>query len=148
YRRRAAQRRRCNTHRSPGSAFGRPRARRRRHRWDGPLPAAHQGGRLRRARSPPFLAWELNVTTSRRPILGIHMGDPAGVGPEIHAKALANPAITSSCRPIVIGDRSVMAATLEILHSPLELRAVGSPAECRFAPGTIECLDLGNVDAA
>ena len=82
-----------------------------------------------------------------RPVLGITMGDPAGVGPEITARALAQPAVTSSCKPVVIGDRSVMAATLELLHSPLELHAVGSPAECRFAPGAIECLDLGNVDA-
>ncbi len=83
-----------------------------------------------------------------RPVLGITMGDPAGVGPEIIAKALAQPAVASSCKPVVIGDRSVMTATLELLHSPLELHAVGSPAECRFAPGAIECLDLGNVDAA
>ena len=82
-----------------------------------------------------------------RPVLGITMGDPAGVGPEIIARALARPAVISSCRPVVIGDRSVMAATLELLHSPLELHAVGSPAECRFAPGAVECLDLGNVDA-
>ncbi len=41
-----------------------------------------------------------------------------------------------------------MAATLGLLRSPLELHAVRSPAECRFEPGTIECLDLGNVDAA
>ncbi len=82
------------------------------------------------------------------PVLGITMGDPAGVGPEIIAKALAQPVVASSCKPVVIGDRSVMTATLELLHSPLEVHAVGSPAECRFAPGAIECLDLANVDAA
>jgi len=87
------------------------------------------------------------VTAARVPVLGITMGDPAGVGPEITAKALAHPEVVASCRPVVIGDRSVMAATLELLHSPLELHAVGSPAECRFAPGAVECLDLGNVDA-
>jgi 4-hydroxythreonine-4-phosphate dehydrogenase len=88
------------------------------------------------------------VTIQHRPVLGITMGDPAGVGPEITAKALAEPAVTSSCKPLVIGDRSVMAATLELLRSPLGLHAVKSAAECRFSPGVIECLDLGNVDAA
>jgi 4-hydroxythreonine-4-phosphate dehydrogenase len=86
--------------------------------------------------------------TPYRPRLGITMGDPAGVGPEITAKALVQPAVTASCKPLVIGDRSVMAATLDLLRVPLELHAVRSPAECRFQPGTIECLDLGNVDAA
>ena len=83
-----------------------------------------------------------------RPTLGITMGDPAGVGPEIAVKALTQPALASSCKALVIGDRSVIASTVELLRSPLRLHAVSSPTACRFEPGTIECLDLGNVDAA
>ena len=86
--------------------------------------------------------------TPQRPLLGITMGDPAGVGPEITAKALTLPEVTSTCRPVVIGDRSVMAATLELLRSPLRLHAIEKVAECNFSAGTIECLDLGNVDMA
>src|SRR5499425_1583518 len=86
--------------------------------------------------------------TGRPPLLGITMGDPAGVGPEISAKALALPDVTSACRPVVIGDRSVIEATLAMLRSPLALHVVSKPAECRFERGTLECLDLANVDAA
>ena len=60
-----------------------------------------------------------------RPVLGITMGDPAGVGPEITVKALARPDVAASCRAVVIGDRSVMAATLELLRAPPPPR--GSP---------------------
>jgi 4-hydroxythreonine-4-phosphate dehydrogenase len=80
-------------------------------------------------------------------VLGITMGDPAGVGPEITAKALARPGIAEACRAIVIGDRSVMAATLALLRSRLTLHAVASVDECEFEPGHLECLDLANVDA-
>ena len=85
---------------------------------------------------------------SRLPVLGITMGDPAGVGPEITAKALAHPDVAASCRAVVIGDRSVMAATLDMLRSPLALHAVTRVADCAFAAGTLECLDLARVDAA
>ncbi|HET7875591.1 MAG TPA: 4-hydroxythreonine-4-phosphate dehydrogenase PdxA [Methylomirabilota bacterium] len=85
---------------------------------------------------------------SRIPLLGITMGDPAGVGPEITAKALARPDVAASCRAVVIGDRSVMAATLDLLRSPIALHAVARVGDCAFAPGTIECLDLATVDAA
>lgn len=88
------------------------------------------------------------MTTARVPVLGITMGDPAGVGPEITAKALARPEVAASCRPIVIGDRSVMAATLALLRSPLTLHAVTSVEHSEFKPGHLECLDLANVDAA
>ncbi|MBI2527741.1 MAG: 4-hydroxythreonine-4-phosphate dehydrogenase PdxA [Candidatus Rokubacteria bacterium] len=82
------------------------------------------------------------------PRLGITMGDPAGVGPEITAKALATPQVASTCRALVVGDGATLQATLDLLHSPLRLHAVSGLAECAFAPGTIECLDLRNVDPA
>ena len=107
------------------------------------LAAAHQGGRVRGRRPPRHDPGRNPVTTARVPVLGITMGDPAGVGPEIIAKALAHPEVTAACRPVVIGDRSVMAATLALLRSPLTLHAVKSVAECTFEPGRLECLDLG-----
>ena len=85
--------------------------------------------------------------TADRPVLGITMGDPAGVGPEIIARALGRDDVTASCRPVVIGDGGIMAAALAMLHSPLRLHAVERVAECAFAPGTVECLDLANVEA-
>ena len=42
-----------------------------------------------------------------KPIVGITMGDPAGSGPEITIKALADPEQYTYCRPIVVGDVKV-----------------------------------------
>ena len=39
----------------------------------------------------------------KNPILGVTMGDPAGVGPEIIARACAEPGVRQTCRPLVIG---------------------------------------------
>jgi 4-phospho-D-threonate 3-dehydrogenase / 4-phospho-D-erythronate 3-dehydrogenase len=82
-----------------------------------------------------------------RPLLGITMGDPAGVGPEITARALAVPEVAAACRPVVIGDAGIMRAALEMLRSPLELVTVGRVGDCAFQAGTLECLDLANVDS-
>ena len=49
----------------------------------------------------------------KRPILGVTMGDPAGVGPEIIARALAEPAVIASSRPVVIGSAAIMKEALE-----------------------------------
>ncbi len=40
----------------------------------------------------------------RRPIIGITLGDPKGIGPEIIQKALGKPLIRKVCRPVVFGD--------------------------------------------
>jgi 4-hydroxythreonine-4-phosphate dehydrogenase len=39
------------------------------------------------------------------------MGDPAGIGPEVVLKALAEPAIKRSCRPLILGDWGVFERT-------------------------------------
>ena len=82
----------------------------------------------------------------KRPILGVTMGDPAGVGPEIIARAAAAPAVRRDSRPVVIGAAATMQAALELIGSPLALHAVARVGDCRWADGTIEVLDLANVD--
>lgn len=59
--------------------------------------------------------------TDRRPILGLTMGDPAGIGPEVIAKALARPEVSRLCHPMVIGSRPVMERTVLALHLPLKV---------------------------
>jgi 4-hydroxythreonine-4-phosphate dehydrogenase len=93
-----------------------------------------------------------------RPILGITMGDPSGIGPEIAAKALGKEAVFLRCRPLVVGDAAVIEkAVREAACRPdIAVRAVSSVRDCRFAYGTIDVLvaadagepKIGRVDAA
>ena len=83
-----------------------------------------------------------------RPIIAITMGDPAGVGPEIAVRALADVATFRICRPLVVGDASVLQATLEGMGARLALHPVSAPAQAQFVPGQIDVLDLHNVDMA
>ena len=45
---------------------------------------------------------------ARKPIIAVTMGDPAGIGPEVILKALADPAIKKICRLLVLGDWGVL----------------------------------------
>ena len=45
---------------------------------------------------------------SELPLVAITIGDPAGLGPEVVAGALAHGQVGQVCRPIVIGDRRVL----------------------------------------
>jgi len=81
-----------------------------------------------------------------RPILGITMGDPASIGPEIAAKALADPSVYAKARPFVIGDKNCMADALRITKLTLNLASIAKVADARFTHGVIDVLDLANVD--
>jgi 4-hydroxythreonine-4-phosphate dehydrogenase len=81
----------------------------------------------------------------RLPIVGITMGDPAGVGPEVIVKALARPDAYAFCRPLVVGDTKQLARADRLLGLKQRCVAVRSPAEAKFTRGTIECIDTGAV---
>ena len=79
-----------------------------------------------------------------RPILAITMGDPAGVGPEIAVKALADPAIYADCRPLVVGSPFIMQRAAGFVNQPgIKINAVGSVGEAKFECGVIDVLDPG-----
>ena len=82
----------------------------------------------------------------KKPILGISMGDPSGIGPEIAVKALGHREIYGKCRPMVIGDLGAMKDAIRITGSNLSLRPVKNPKEAKFEYGEIDLIDLGNVD--
>ena len=82
-----------------------------------------------------------------RPIIGVTMGDPAGIGPEIVIKALLNPEVQRISRPIVIGDYNVLKHTLKMLKvEGLEINRMERIDQTKFTKGVIDLLDLNNVE--
>jgi len=80
-------------------------------------------------------------------LIGITMGDPAGIGPEISLKAFANNALYDQCRPLLIGDASVLAYYLK-QHPELSLtlNVIEEPSEGKYVYGIIDLIDLNLID--
>ena len=78
-----------------------------------------------------------------RPILGITMGDPAGIGAEISVKALMKKEVYNKCIPIVIGDYEAIRDANEFCKTGLQLREIKEVEEARGEFGTIEYINLG-----
>jgi 4-hydroxythreonine-4-phosphate dehydrogenase len=83
-----------------------------------------------------------------KPVISITMGDPAGIGPEIVAKALSQPFVYELCRPFVIGDSTVMKMGMDVAGLGLKIFSIKGLDEARFQYGTIDVLDLKNVDTS
>lgn len=80
-----------------------------------------------------------------RPIVGISVGDPGGIGPEVTVKALAVPRVYEQCRPLVIGDASVVRDALRFTGLSLAVNAVDSPEKGIYKLGVVDVLDMGNM---
>ncbi|HKT64140.1 4-hydroxythreonine-4-phosphate dehydrogenase PdxA [Burkholderia sp. 22313] len=82
-----------------------------------------------------------------RPIIGITMGDAAGVGPEIIMKSLAHASVYEQCRPVVIGDAARLRDAGRRAGVDLEVRTVSRPADGAFRLGVVDCIDLALIPA-
>src|SRR5688572_25255860 len=80
------------------------------------------------------------------PIIGITMGDPASIGPEIAVKALLNKDIYSICRPLIVGDARVFEDIIKRLNLQASINAIEKVADAKFEYGVIDVFDLKNVD--
>lgn len=83
-----------------------------------------------------------------RPIIAITMGDAAGVGPEIVVKALALEEMYALCRPVVVGNAGVLAQARQMLGLRVNLHPVADVGAGCFELGSIDVLDLANIDLA
>ena len=90
--------------------------------------------------SPPY-------PSNERPIIGITMGDPAGIGPEIIVAALQNPIIQPLCQPLIFGDVNIMKKAVALKKSNLTIHSVlPSPPEQRIAAKDIISMDALPAD--
>ncbi len=83
-----------------------------------------------------------------RPILGITMGDPCGIGPEVIARALERKECREICRPLVIGSAAAMQKAVEITGAKLVVHPVSNVSEAKFLPGIMDVLDQRSVDVS
>ncbi|MCE8020567.1 4-hydroxythreonine-4-phosphate dehydrogenase PdxA [Halomonas sp. MCCC 1A11036] len=79
------------------------------------------------------------------PVVGITMGDAAGIGPEVIMKALAHDSVYNTCRPLVIGDAGWLKKAGQIVNSRLILNVINDVCAAKFRPGTLDCIDLGLI---
>lgn len=77
------------------------------------------------------------------PIIGITMGDGAGIGPEVIAGALADPAVRAACQPLVVGDGDRLRKAAERKSVKINFRSIKCFAEAQFSPDSVDVIDLG-----
>jgi 4-phospho-D-threonate 3-dehydrogenase / 4-phospho-D-erythronate 3-dehydrogenase len=93
------------------------------------------------------------------PRIALTMGDPAGVGPELALRALAEPGVVAQCVPIIFGDASVLRQCAAQVGLPMPglvlgpetsldaVREVASPAVLDMGVMDCESFEPGRVSA-
>ncbi|MCY4529145.1 MAG: 4-hydroxythreonine-4-phosphate dehydrogenase PdxA, partial [Chloroflexi bacterium] len=86
------------------------------------------------------------MTTSERPFVAITMGDPAGIGAEVTAKALQDESIYEKCRPFVVGNVAAIDHAIDIGGLDASGRVTHGLDDVAGEPGVIDVMDPENLD--
>lgn len=78
--------------------------------------------------------------------IAVPIGDPAGVGPEIVAKAVASREVLEVANVVVIGDKSVMEQAIRIAGVDLKINVIEKPEDGSYDEGILNLIDLGAID--
>jgi 4-hydroxythreonine-4-phosphate dehydrogenase len=82
---------------------------------------------------------------NNKPLIGITMGDPASIGPEIAVKALLEEKIHAICRPLLVGDAGVFRDIIGRMGLNVTVNAIQEVSQAVFKLNTIDVIDLANV---
>ncbi len=83
---------------------------------------------------------------NRKPTIGIIMGDPAGIGPEITIKSILSPEIQPLCTPVVIGDARIVRTALQAMNKDLSIQALECITQVQKDSTVLQVLDTKNVE--
>lgn len=81
------------------------------------------------------------------PVVGVMIGDPAGVGPEVCIRAAASPELRTQCRVVLIGDLTILARAARICGIALKLVPIDDPG-VEIESDAVGVLDPGTFDAS
>jgi len=82
------------------------------------------------------------------PIIGITMGDPTGIGPEIIVKALSMDEPFQACRPVVFGDQEALSRAIQIQKLCATLEAIDRIPREGYVPRKIFFFPLSQLEVA
>ncbi|MXX02500.1 MAG: 4-hydroxythreonine-4-phosphate dehydrogenase PdxA [Gemmatimonadetes bacterium] len=86
--------------------------------------------------------------SDERPVIGITLGDPNGVGPEVIVKILSQEWVFELCRPLVIGHDEVIRRALPLARtgSCLDIHPIEHPEAGLFRHGTIDVMNAQEAE--
>lgn len=88
------------------------------------------------------------IATDDRPLVALTMGDVAGVGPEVIARAWGDSPLRALARPFVVGSTSVLERALACTRVRSDVQPIDRPEDARPTDRVIPCLEGTEVDLA
>ena len=84
----------------------------------------------------------------KKPLIAVTLGDPAGIGPEIVVKTVADQDVFEMADCIAIGDAEAAEQAVKAVGADLKVNCVADPADGDYSKGILNLIDMRNIDMA
>ena len=81
-----------------------------------------------------------------RPLVALTMGDVAGIGPEVIAKAWSESPLRTLARPFVIGSRAILKRAIDCVSGTAQIQMIDRPEDAEPNARTIPCMEATDQD--
>lgn len=86
------------------------------------------------------------MSSQKKPVVAVTIGDPAGIGPEITVATLMDKEVYQQCRPFLIGSVPIVSKAMRVMGCDFAINKITHPCEARYAWGTLDILETGEYD--
>jgi 4-hydroxythreonine-4-phosphate dehydrogenase len=90
----------------------------------------------------------LRKPMAKKPIIGITMGDPAGIGPEVVVKAITGKEVKEVCSPLVFGSYEIISQAARKYSRGVSVRKIESVRDLKNSRNLIQVINCTNLDIA
>ena len=80
------------------------------------------------------------------PVVALTMGDVAGIGPEVIARAVVDDRVQTFCRPLVVGHPAILEKAFSLIGQNVAFQTVTSPLECEWNRHAVACWNPSDQD--
>jgi 4-hydroxythreonine-4-phosphate dehydrogenase len=88
------------------------------------------------------------MSITAQPIIAIATGDPAGIGPEISMKAALDAGVRAMCRPVLVGDPTVVARHAQACGIAADIQVIERIDDAKAANGNVALLACRSPEVA
>jgi 4-hydroxythreonine-4-phosphate dehydrogenase len=81
-----------------------------------------------------------------KPVIGVPIGDPAGIGPEIAVKSSLDKRVLEKANPLLIGDVNVLQQIIDLYKLDAKIVTVDDPRDIEFKDKEVYVYPVNNID--
>lgn len=78
--------------------------------------------------------------------IGVPLGDPAGIGPEIVVKSIAKEVTNTYANIVVFGNKEILEKAIEVCEVDMKIKVIENPQDGDYNNKTLNLVNIDNID--